>query len=319
MRVYCRTRACSSVVEHLPFKQLVVGSIPTRPSKWRHMRGIAVNKPIAAKCRSLRLAGRSLGEICRTVGLSKSTVFSYIKEVPLSAEQRELFRSRSREGTRRSNRLRRGISRPHNRLIVRPRLSAKLILCASHFWFDGSLKQSQAAYYNRSETLVAQQEQLVSQLFQRGGRRRLLKGGVIEFTIDSVEFVAFIERVTQKIHAKASFFPRRWKRMILQAFFDDEGNVYMSKEGRDRRVRGYQYDDSILQLIQQLLADFHIHARISRSSRCVEIKGQSELITFRKEIGFRAGIALNPARKNSIWKQPIEKRLLLDRAIASFR
>lgn len=237
----------------------------------------------------------------------------------LSKQQAAILRSHTREATRENNRLRKGVSRTHNRLLHRPRLNARLILCASHFLFDGSLNHSRAAYYNRSKTLIDQQRSLVMTLFRRDGRFRQLKGDVIEYAIDSVEFVRFIQGVTTTIVEHGRSFRRHWKRMVLRAFFDDEGNVYISRDGRDRRVRGYQYNVMILRLIQELLTEFQIHATISRSSHCVEIKSRSELIRFRKEIGFLPGIRLNPDRKNSIWKEPIEKRELLNRAIASFR
>src|SRR3989344_239387 len=41
-------------------------------------------------------------------------------------------------------------------------------------------------------------------------------------------------------------------------------------------------------------------------------------MNFRKEIGFSLGVRINGKRSNSIWKQSLEKREILRRAIASF-
>jgi len=105
---------------------------------------------------------------------------------------------------------------------------------------------------------------------------------------------------------------------FLRAFFDDEGCMDYRAKHNKRRVRGYQKDKKILYLIQELLKNFGIESTLQSKNEVV-ISGKANLQKFQKEINFSKGVRLNPKRANSIWKKPIEKHVLLDIAIRSFK
>jgi len=83
-------------------------------------------------------------------------------------------------------------------------------------------------------------------------------------------------------------------------------------------IRGYQKDLHILILVQRLLAQRGIAAQVKQPNEVV-ISGKENLRKFQKEINFSPGVRINGRRSNSIWKQSLEKRELLARAIVSFK
>ncbi|MBI2610619.1 LAGLIDADG family homing endonuclease [Candidatus Kaiserbacteria bacterium] len=108
------------------------------------------------------------------------------------------------------------------------------------------------------------------------------------------------------------------KRAFLQSFFDDEGCVNFRPHRNHRRIRGYQKDVAILSVVKRLLADFYIESRIQLPNEIVII-GKENFLKFQKEIDFSPGVRINGKRSNSIWKKSLEKRELLERAIASYK
>ncbi|MFH1656142.1 MAG: hypothetical protein ABH954_06015, partial [Candidatus Omnitrophota bacterium] len=64
---------------------------------------------------------------------------------------------------------------------------------------------------------------------------------------------------------------------------------------------------------------FGICGRINKTETDIEITGKTNLIKFRNEISFSSGIYMNPHRKNSIWKEKIEKRKILELALKSYK
>jgi hypothetical protein len=73
-----------------------------------------------------------------------------------------------------------------------------------------------------------------------------------------------------------------------------------------------------LELIQKLLKDFNIESKIDSKYKEIVISRKESLIRFRNEINFSRGIYINPKRRNSIWKQKLEKREILDKIINSY-
>ncbi len=107
------------------------------------------------------------------------------------------------------------------------------------------------------------------------------------------------------------------KRIFLQAFFDDEGCAHWRKN--KRIVRGFQKNLKILDLVKRLLEDFNIKTTIDKKYKEIIIGRKENLIKFQKEINFSPGIFINPDRKNSIWKQKLEKRYILSEMINSYQ
>lgn len=74
----------------------------------------------------------------------------------------------------------------------------------------------------------------------------------------------------------------------------------------------------LLEEITCLLIEFGIKSKVDFSTKAVEICGRENLISFAREISFSQSVSINPKRKNSIWKNEIEKRKILDMAISSY-
>jgi len=83
-------------------------------------------------------------------------------------------------------------------------------------------------------------------------------------------------------------------------------------------VRGYQNDLDILELVQCLLKEFDIESRVDKKYKEIIISRKKNLIKFQKEINFSKGVYINPSRKNSIWKEKLEKREILAKMINSY-
>lgn len=92
----------------------------------------------------------------------------------------------------------------------------------------------------------------------------------------------------------------------------------MDARSKKRMVRGYQNDQSVLLIVRELLKNFKIESKLAGRNEVV-INGKENLIKFRDEINFSKGVRINPKRTNSLWKKNLEKRKLLDMAIASFK
>lgn len=134
----------------------------------------------------------------------------------------------------------------------------------------------------------------------------------------NVALGAYMAKKSQLLISKITELSPSLKQGFLRAFFDDEGCVDFRERRRTRRIRGYQKDKKILLLIQRLLADFNIHASVVEPNEVV-ISGKDNLEKFRERIGFSVGVRVNGKRANSIWKKNIEKRVILNKAIASYQ
>jgi len=125
--------------------------------------------------------------------------------------------------------------------------------------------------------------------------------------------------LSQKENALLQVLPGRirWQQQWLQAFFDDEGHVYFSKSVR--RVRASQANPIVLEWAKRFLENMEIRGRIDRRAQAIEIKGRDNLTQFRSRINFSPGLPINPNRVNGLWRRQLEKRKLLDMALASYR
>ena len=85
-----------------------------------------------------------------------------------------------------------------------------------------------------------------------------------------------------------------------------------------RSVRGYQHDLEILCIVRRLLSDFSIESKIDHKYFEIIISRRENLLKFQKLINFSKGLRVNGQRSNSIWKESLEKREILRRAIASY-
>jgi intein-encoded DNA endonuclease-like protein len=141
--------------------------------------------------------------------------------------------------------------------------------------------------------------------------------GVTRSMYFNVELGEYLQQKSTELIQAIPHLPAKFKIEFLRAFFDDEGCMDF-RPSKKKRVRGYQKDTAILTLVHQLLSDINIASRIILPNEVV-ISGKENLLKFQKEINFSSGVRINGLRSNSIWKESLEKRELLRRAIASFK
>lgn len=265
-------------------------------------------------CIDLRRKDHTLNEIMILTGRSKSTVYQHIKDIPLSAEKRLQIAENSRKLALRVADARRGIAkRPFKSF---NEWTAEMVLLTSHLMFDGRLAKA-CEYNNRSLSLIKRVERLMANVYDFPPKQsRYDLTGVHRISYHNVALANFFRTKSRELVSCVGTLPTEYQREFIRAFFDDEG--CMDARIKKRMVRGYQNDRTVLQVVQQLLANFGIDSKLQGRNEVV-ISGKENLIKFRDEINFSKGVRINPNRTNSLWKKNLEKRKLLDMAIASFK
>ncbi len=268
------------------------------------------------KCKYLRCEGQSLNYIVNIVGLPKTTVYGYIKNIALTRKQKLDIEYRRRILLRKPS-PKKGKCRPGREIIKPLAWSEELINIVAHFSFDGCIRTDGCIYYNRSKSQIANLKSEVYKLFGIEPKDQIRSDGVGVISYYNVEFADYIRNKASEIFSYLeNGATKEEKRIFLQAFFDDEGNIYFRKDAR--RIRGYQKSIKVLENINNIMGEFGIRGRIYPRMGAIEITGKGQLEKFAKEIGFSPGIALNSLRKNSIWKRDIEKREILDLTLTSY-
>ncbi len=268
------------------------------------------------RCRALRQQGKRIIEIVKITDRAKSSVYTHIRDMPLSADRMRAVRVASGRHIRLYALARKGKSARKFRTFKK--WTPELVLLVAHLLFDGEIYRG-GIYNNRNTALIERVEQYMRILYDYEPKRYTNPlTGVHRISYHNVEFGAFLKAKSRELLTKVKRMPPELKREFLRAFFDDEGCMdYRPNENR-RMVRGYQKDVRILKLVKTLLQDFRISARIVRPNEVV-IVGKENLKRFQCEINFSRGIFMNGDRPNSRWKKHMEKRELLRLAIASFK
>lgn len=280
------------------------------------------NPLLVEKCRTLRSKGFTLGEIIRTTQLPKTTVFDHIRDIPLPIAVQERIRKETIERLRKFSikigRKRKGKCFP-GRIVPKPiGWTNKLLFLVAHFMFDGEIQSHSCIYQNRNEDLINRVKFLMKRIFGLEPRNYLnKKTGVRRISYHYVELADYIREKAKELKKYIRNAPLLEKKIFLQTFFDDEGCV--SWRQRKKEVRGYQHNLEILRLIQKLLKDFNIKCRIDEKYKELVIRRKQNLMKFRDKINFSKGVFINPGRKNSIWKQKLEKREILQKIIHSYK
>src|SRR3989338_4690696 len=129
------------------------------------MAGVSGLRPVMTRtrCRALRRAGYSIGRIADLLGLSQSTVHWHVRDIALTARQRERILEQWRAVMRRVNARRRG--QPLRRVAFRrPAWSAVLVHLVAHLTFDGRVDRFGCTYYSRTYSEAAHVRDLLSRL-----------------------------------------------------------------------------------------------------------------------------------------------------------
>ncbi|NQU82656.1 MAG: hypothetical protein HQ539_01780 [Parcubacteria group bacterium] len=270
-------------------------------------------------CVSLRNTGRTLTEIMKETGLAKTTIYYHITDIPLPEDVKaRIRRDRIKRFGENIAKNRKGKCMPGRAPVLKPNKWSKgLIFLVAHFMFDGQVPNSGCVYNNRSKALVDQVEVTMKQVFNLEPRHYFDKGsGVYRIGFYYVELAIYMRKKVIELKKYITTAPVSEKRLFLKVFFDDEGCVSMYN--KKRMVRGYQHNLKTLKLVKKLLKEFDIESKIDEKYQEIVISRKENLIKFRDKINFSKGVYINPNRKNSIWKQKLEKREILDKAINSY-
>lgn len=268
-------------------------------------------------CIELRKQDRSIVEIMKITGRPKTSIYTHIKDIPLSGERIKQYKNDSGKWIREFALVRKGKSTRAFKMFES--WSADSVLLTAHLLFDGEIARTRCAYNNRSKALIERVERLMSKWYEFEPSRYQNKlTGVYRVTYNNVALGAYLHKKSKELLQQIKKMPAELKREFIRAFFDDEGCIdYRPKENK-RSIRGYQKDVRILKIIKSLLFDFDIASRIVLPNEVV-IVGKENLMKFEREINFSPGVYMNGNRSNSRWKKHAEKRELLKQAILSFK
>jgi hypothetical protein len=274
--------------------------------------------PLREQCLVLRKRGHTLSEIMALTGGSKSTVYGYIREIPLDAARLRATRVAAGKRIREFALARKGKSvRGFTALKAWRRETVSLV---AHLMFDGGIYPHRGCVYsNRSVALLEQVERAMKAVYTFPPvLHQDPVTGVRRISYHNVALAGYLDGKAAELVDRIRELPSDCKRAFVQSFFDDEGCIdYRPHENR-RSVRGYQKDVDLLTLIQELLREFDISARIIKPNE-IMIVGKQNLLQFKKEINFSPGVYINEHRTNSRWKKNLEKRQILGIAIKSFK
>lgn len=269
------------------------------------------------ECIELRKKDYTLLEIAKITGRAKSSVYTHIRDIPLSIEKQNLIKTNYGLRISSFSKARKGKSeRKFKRFI---KWNKTLVNLISHLIFDGEIKHSGCVYNNRNGSLLDMVETSMKVVYEfEPIKYTNLLTGVKRISYFNVALSIYLKEKAKELLDKIKKLPKQLKKEMLKAFFDDEGCVDFRQYRNLRRVRGYQKNVEILFLIQKLLKDFDITSDINKPNEVV-ITGKENLKKFQKKINFSKGVYINGNRSNSIWKKSFEKRKLLDLAIKSFK
>jgi len=271
------------------------------------------------KCRTLRKKGLTLGEIIKITNLPKTTAYSYIYSIPLPLKIKKRIRQENIKRIIALNKGRKGKCLS-GRVFLKPESwSLELIFIVSHFMFDGQIRYCGCEYYNRNDYLIKKMRRTIKEILKIDSKIYERDFGVKQLRYYYVELAQYIKRKAKELFNYIKTAPLKEKKIFLRCFFDDEGSVYFNKNKNIRRIKGCQHNLEILKLIQKLLKDFKIESKIDSKYKEIIISRKENLMKFRDEINFSNGVYINPERKNSIWKQKLEKREILNKVINSYK
>jgi len=269
------------------------------------------------QCLDLRKAGHTLTEIVKITGRPKTSIYFHINSIPLSEEKIRLIRIASGIRARNIALSRRGKSERQFRRFNK--WSSNTVSLLGHLIFDGSIIRTSCIYNNRNISLINKVENSMKNIYDHKPKRWINnETGVSRISYHNVALGTYLQEKSKELLNNICSLSIGLKKEFLKAFFNDEGCIDFRPKRNLRQIRGYQKDKSILFLIQKLLCDFGIESRVVNPNEIV-ISGKENLQKFQKRIGFSPGVYINGNRSNSIWKKSLEKKVLLNEAIKSFK
>lgn len=270
------------------------------------------------KIKIMRTEGKTLGDIVQATGLPKTTIYFHLRKIPKRFNLTQRLKEVIKIKNKKIGDAKRGKSFKTYQYKKPNIWTPDFVMLVAHLMFDGELKYASCVYNNRSQALIDRFIRLMKEnLGVTDYKFHKKEDGVMRVSYHHVEIASFMKIKSLELLEYIQTAPIKHKIAFLRAFYDDEGSMCFDKN--KRVVRGYQHSHERLLLLQKLLADLGIES--SLDNRHVEIKiGRREnLLKFQKLINFSEGVAINPARSNSIWKRPLQKREILQMALASYK
>ena len=276
------------------------------------------------KCVELRNQNYTLGEMVKILGRPKTTIYFHIRNLPRSATLMQKLSKISRDKiiTVRGKANKFGVVNQKGKSWLGRHCkefkewTAPLVNLVAHAIFDGEINYSDVRYNSRSPILLTNFRDKMKLVYDYEPKVYKKYNGVIALAYNNVEVAQYLSSKKTELIDRVASFPEELKLPFLKAFFDDEGCV--SFLGNKRLVRGYQHSTKILNIVRKLLVDFDIESKIDSKYFEIIISRKENLLKFQKLINFSRGLRVNGRRSNSIWKESLEKREILRRAIASY-
>lgn len=279
----------------------------------------AITRSFKEQCIALRKSGRSLGEIIAITGRPKSSIYFHICKVSPGVDAKKRWRDAATRRIVSFNHGRKGRSALGRSPKVFNTWTPHLVQLVGHLLFDGEITLHACVYHNRSSVLIKRVQKLMKFVYDHDPKHGINQlTGVLRVSYFNVELASFMRQKSDELLKGITLLSPECKIAFLKAFFDDEGCMDFRAKSNSRKVRGYQKNVRVLLIVKTLLKSFGIEARIVPPNEVV-ISRKTNLVTFRSKIGFSPGVKINGDRSNSLWKKHLEKRMLLDMAIASFK
>jgi len=274
-------------------------------------------QPLSFKnwCQELRVKGHTLGEISRITHRPKTTVYFHIRDIVRTKKLLEKIKN-IRINLIRGKGPKRGKSLLGYKYKKFNQWTPSLVNLVAHMLFDGTIKREGVLYYNRSLALIINFKDKMKIIYD-GKPRTYNNNGVMRLAYHNVELGDFFKSKSIKLLNNITRLPIDFQLEFLKAFFDDEGSVDF--RGMKRRIKGYQHNIKILNLIHKLLKNFKINSFIDRRFNEILITRKENIKNFAEEINFSRGLKVNGKRSNSVWKKSLEKRKILADLLASYQ
>ncbi len=274
-------------------------------------------KTFKERCIELRKQDKSIIEIMQITGRSKSSVYTHIRDIPLSPARVHKTKEAAGERIRKFALARKGKSvRTFKKFAA---WDVERVSLVAHLLFDGGIYPRHGVVYNnRSMALLRHVETHMRSMYAfEPARYQNLLTGVSRITYHNVALAGYLKIKSEDLLKKVESLSFDCKREFIRAFFDDEGCIDYRPNQNKRSIRGYQKDTTILYLVQNLLNDLDIASKVVAPNEVV-ITSKKDLIAFETLVNFSKGVYINGNRSNSRWKKHIEKRQILRMAIESF-
>src|SRR3989344_1185465 len=269
-------------------------------------------------CQELRIKGYTLGEISLVTKRPKTTVYFHIKSIPPTSKLLSRIKAIRADSIKGKGPLK-GRSLLGYKYKEFNQWTPSLVNLVAHTLFDGAIRREGVLYYNRSQALIDNFKNIMSLIYDGKPKIYNSKNGVTRIAYHNVELSVFLKNKSEQLIADILKLPVNFQREFLRAFFDDEGSVDFRLYDKKRRIKGYQHNTSVLNLISKLLKNFGVDSCVYSRFNEVVITKKENIKQFAKEINFSKGLNITGQRSNSVWKRSFEKRSILSNLLDSYQ